>query len=186
MKNKRINDFLLQNGWSGSCNKSKELLKSTRLMELLPNSVIEFFVNFPELTTETLKIETIEDITSKKNIDYYFALKEKGLDDVDKILGQENPEYYYSILLGVPIYTIGLFERNGVLFLDKYSNFYIQTELNAFYWIGNSTEMAFKYLFFGEGTALVLNEDALLWVQSKIAPTDFMPPINKKLLVNPF
>ncbi|MFK7033408.1 hypothetical protein [Flavobacterium oreochromis] len=186
MENKRIRDFIEKNGWFESYEKSNELIKSTRLIEIMPDAVIDFFSYYAGLKTGTLKLDKIEDVVSEENINYYLNLIDKGIDEIDKVLGDKNPQYYYSILLGVQIFSIGIFERIDVVYMDKYYNFYIHTELNTFYWIGNSIETAFCYIFWGEGAVLGLDEESLSWVQSKITPTNHIPPINKKLLENPW
>jgi hypothetical protein len=189
MNNLKIIELLKQSGWYEGRDMSSHI-KNSSWISFLPKTVVDFYSSFMDLTicsqtkTECLTVDKVEILSNFQIANYYLELKEKLSNEIDT--SNDDDGYYYSILLGTQIFSIGMLTDRNILYLDKYGNFYMHTHINTFHWIANSTENAFCYLFSGGGGSKILDESRLIWVQSKINPIDYIPPINEKLTENPW
>lgn len=159
------------------------------LTAILPDKIIQVLTEFGGLTFESrfktgelkqkVELPSAAFLGNKALATTYSNYTYKPGEKIDLKKGEENNWYYYSVLLGTPIYPISDLAENGVMLMDKFGNVYELNFLNDFYWVGHDILHGLEKLLYGEGSALLLGGGKNIeWIGEQ---KEYKPPLNQNL-----
>lgn len=200
MNNKYLK--LLENlknvGWYKGRN-VMNIIETPYRLEYFPKNVLQFLGEYGilELKSDTIylyereyvfyvRIYTLDII---KQINDTHELGLNGIYEINDTINFDNDstEYYYSTLIGTTLYWIAEHSLNkSVIYMDKFNNFYLFTDIGQLIWIASNPVDALVQLLYGDASGLTLNEETLKWIGRSNEPLEYEPPINKNLTENPW
>jgi hypothetical protein len=190
----KLKEHLHKAGWFENRNIA-EKISHLPLIGILPKSLQQLFFEFGGLTIQSIfsngelsqKIQ-FPDASFYNNpvlIEYYSNKLYTPDKQIDLTLGEDDPHYYFSVILGRSLFAVANLDEQGVMLVDEQLNVYEHNFLGDFLWVGKNIEQGLENLLFRSGEMYILDEVKLTW-KPLLDNVDY-PPCNPKLNgVNPW
>ncbi len=168
----KLKEYLQKAGWFENRTIANKIAHLP-LIGILPKSVQQFFFEYGELTIQSTFTNgelnqqiRFPDITFFSNpilIEYYsndlYAINKP----IDYSKGENDQHYYFSVILGRPLFAVANLDEQGIMFVDEQLNVYEQNFLGDFLWVGKNIVQGLENLLFRSGEMYMLDEAKLKW-----------------------
>jgi SUKH-3 immunity protein len=199
MLNNQLAVILTKAGWHSH---RKTIPNVTTIPPCYPKKVLAFLSEYGQLKLHgdpiysgRGRVTFLSIITKEYCLAEYQSIYEtpkfKLLNPID-ISEEEDTVYYFSTLVGTPLYPIASQvisnQADSPILMDKWNNFYIISQLGDLCWLARDAMECFEKMLFGTDhpPTLVLNEDKLVWQPPVGQILFYSPPINPQLTENPW